>query len=107
MAEVVENLDERPAAALRTLGAPDAHAFVYGVLPEATPRFTAYSLYRWEVALRETVIVGLVGAGGLGRLLAEQLAAFDHAGALVTIGALIVLSAAVDLVSAFARRSLR
>jgi phosphonate transport system permease protein len=107
MAEVVENLDERPALALRTLGAPDAHAFLYAVLPEATPRFAAYALYRWEVALRETVIVGLVGAGGLGRLLAEQLAAFDRAGALTTVIALIVLSAAVDLVSAAARRSLR
>ena len=107
MAEVVENLDQRPAAALRTLGAPGPHAFVYGVVPLAAPRFTAYALYRWEVALRETVIVGLVGAGGLGRLLAQQLAAFDYSAALATVIALIVLSGVVDFVSASVRRSLR
>lgn len=95
------------AAALRTLGASEPHVFVYGVVPGAAGRFAAYALYRWEVALRETVIVGLVGAGGLGRLLAQQLAAFDHAGALATVVALIMLSAAVDLVSQTARRSLR
>jgi phosphonate transport system permease protein len=76
-------------------------------MPQAAGRFAAYALYRWEVALRETVIVGLVGAGGLGRLLAQQLAGFDHAAALVTVAALIVLSALVDLVSQRARRSLR
>lgn len=107
MAEVVENLDPRPGAALRTLGATDPQAFAYGVMPQAAGRFAAYALYRWEVALRETVIVGLVGAGGLGRLLAQQLAGFDHAAALVTVAALIVLSALVDLVSQRARRSLR
>jgi phosphonate transport system permease protein len=107
MAEVVENLDQRPAAALRTLGAPGPHAFLYGAVPLAAPRFTAYALYRWEVALRETVIVGAVGAGGLGRLLAQQLAAFDYAAALGTVIALIVLSGVVDLISASVRHSLR
>lgn len=48
-----------------------------------------------------------MGAGGLGRLLAQQLAGFDYAGALVTVLALVVLSAVVDLISQTARRSLR
>lgn len=77
------------------------------MVPLAAPRFSAYSLYRWEVALRETVVVGLVGAGGLGRLLGERLAAFDHAAVLSMILALIVLSVGVDLISAAFRRSLR
>lgn len=107
MAEVVENVDDRPAAALRALGAREPHVFAYGVLPEVAPRFAAYGLYRWEVALRETVIVGLVGAGGLGRLLAEQLAAFDHAGALTTVLVLVGLAALVDLLSGALRRNMR
>lgn len=107
MAEVVEDLDPGPAAALRRGGAPAAAVAAYATVPQALPRFAAYALYRWEVATRETVVVGLVGAGGLGRLLAEQLAAFDHAGVAGTVIALIGVTVLVDLVSGAGRRALR
>ena len=107
MAEVVENLDPRPGAALREGGAGGVATFAYATLPLSSARFAAYSLYRWEVAVRETVVVGVVGAGGLGRLLEQQRAAFDYPGMLATVLALVVVSVAVDLVSAAARRSLR
>jgi phosphonate transport system permease protein len=107
MAEVVENIDPRPQDALAQLGAPRFSALAYATLPQSVTRFTAYALYRWEVALRETVIVGVVGAGGLGRLLEQQRAAFDYAGMLGTVLALIVLSLVIDWLSAAARRSLR
>lgn len=107
MAEVVENLDPRPGDALRALGARPASRFAYATLPLSVARFAAYSLYRWEVAVRETVVVGVVGAGGLGRLLEQQRAAFNYQGMLATVIALVALSIVVDLVSAAARRSLR
>lgn len=53
------------------------------------------------------MIVGLVGAGGLGRLLGERLAAFDHGAVMTVVLALIGLSVAVDALSAGLRRSLR
>ena len=59
-----------------------------------------------EVAARETVVVGMVGAGGLGRLLTKQITAFNYAGMLTTIGALVVLTIVVDLISTGARRAL-
>jgi phosphonate transport system permease protein len=71
------------------------------------PRFATLSLYRWEVAMRETVIVGLVGAGGLGRLLSQQNAAFDRAGMVTTVAALVALALMVDLTSARMRAALR
>ena len=107
MAEVVENLDPRPADALTGIGAPATTALAYAALPLSMSRFAAYSLYRWEVCARETVVVGVVGAGGLGRLLEQQRAAFDYPAMLTTVLALIAVSVAVDLVSAAARRSLR
>jgi phosphonate transport system permease protein len=55
-------------------------------------------VYRWEVAVRETVIVGLVGAGGLGYLLARQLAGFQWPAVAGTLGMLIALTCLVDLV---------
>lgn len=107
MAEAAENLDDRPLRALRAQGASPLQVFCYGTVPAATPRFVAYSLYRWEVAIRETVVVGVVGAGGLGLLLDQQLATFDYGGAVTTLLALIVLTLLVDLTSAAVRRSLR
>ncbi len=107
MAEVIENQDQRPLEALKAQGTPNSLIFLYGVLPLTLPRFVAYSLYRWEVCMRETVIVGLVGAGGLGRSLTEQLSSFDYRSLLVTLGGFLMLTFLVDWVSATARRSLR
>lgn len=106
-AEVIENADPAPGRILRMLGASRAGAFGYGTVPVVAPRFVALSLYRWEVAMRETVIVGLVGAGGLGRILSQQNAAFDRAGMVTTVLALVVLALAVDLLSARMRADLR
>ncbi|MDF5730091.1 MAG: ABC transporter permease subunit [Rhizonema sp. PD38] len=107
MAEVVENVDERPLRSLKALGASHSQVFFYGVLPLTLPRFLAYVLYRWEDCTRATVIVGLVGAGGLGRLITEQLSSFDYKGLLTTLIVFIILTFAVDLISASVRRTLR
>lgn len=107
MAEVTENLDERPLRSLKALGATRPQVFLYGVLPLTLPRFIAYILYRWEVCIRATVIVGLVGAGGLGRLLTEQLSSFDYKGLLTTLIVFLGLTFLVDLISASVRRTLR
>jgi phosphonate transport system permease protein len=107
MAEVTENLDERPLRSLKALGATRSQVFLYGVLPLTLPRFIAYILYRWEVCIRATVIVGLVGAGGLGRLLMEQLTSFDYKGVLTTLIVFLGLTLLVDLISASVRRAIR
>ena len=107
MAEVIENLDQRPVQALKAQGAAAIPIFLYGILPATLPRFFAYVLYRWEVCIRETVIVGLVGAGGLGRLLTEHLSSFDYPGLLITLSCFVAITFAVDLVSTTMRRSLR
>jgi phosphonate transport system permease protein len=106
-AEVVENVDPRPRAALEQLGATPLTSFAYATVPAAAGQFASYSLYRWEVALRETVVVGVVGAGGLGRLLEQQRAAFDYPAMATTVLALVVLSLVVDALSVAIRRSLR
>ncbi len=106
-AEVLENLSFQPLEALRAQGTPNALVFLYGVMPMTLPRFLAYSLYRWEVCMRETVIVGFVGAGGLGRVLTEQLSSFDYRGVIVTLLVFLLLTFGVDWLSGTVRRSLR
>ena len=107
LAEEVENLDPSPLRALNAQGIAAPLVCLYGVLPLCLARFLAYILYRWEVSLRETVVVGLVGAGGLGRLLTEQLSSFDYSGIVVSLSCFIGLTVAVDLISGMMRRSLR
>ena len=107
MAEVVENMDERPLRALKSLGAKGGQVFAYGVYPATFPRFISYLLYRWEEAIRATVVIGLVGAGGLGRLLTEQLISFNYQGVLTTLIVFVGLTFAVDLISAAARSAYR
>ncbi|WP_035991310.1 PhnE/PtxC family ABC transporter permease [Leptolyngbya sp. KIOST-1] len=107
MAEVNENLDDRPVRALSALGAGPGAVVAYGILPQNLGRFLAYILYRWEVCLRETVIVGLVGAGGLGRLLTEQISSFDYRGVTITLAVFVALTFGVDAVSQQLRGVLR
>ena len=89
------------------LGATAVAALAYATVPAVSSRFVALGLYRWEVAIRETVIVGVVGAAGLGRRLDEQTSSFDYDGIAMTIVALLVVTVIVDFVSAGVRRSLR
>ncbi|MCO6453027.1 MAG: ABC transporter permease subunit [Caldilineales bacterium] len=107
MAEVVENVDERPSRAIRSVGAGASKVFVYGILPPTTPKFLGFTLYRWEEIMRATVVIGLVGAGGLGRLLVEQLSSFDYSGALATLLIFVGLVFLVDMCSHLARRAFR
>jgi phosphonate transport system permease protein len=107
VAEVVENLDERPLSALKSQGAGKAGVFMYGALPPTVPRYVSYLFYRWEEIIRATVIVGLVGAGGLGRSLTEQLSRFDYQAVFAILIIFIVITFIVDLISANTRKILR
>jgi phosphonate transport system permease protein len=107
VAEAAEEVDRRPRELLRASGARPAGAWLYGTLPALAGPVLALSLYRWEVAIRDTVLVGLLGAGGIGVLLSGRIAAFDWAGVLTVLIATILLTWAVDLVSDRARAALR
>lgn len=66
-AEIFESVDLRPARALLGAGSGRLAAFAYGVLPNAASEMISYSVYRWECAIRASVVMGFVGAGGLGQ----------------------------------------
>ena len=106
-AEVVENVDDGPGRVLRAAGAGATGVAMFATVPAVSGRFASLGLYRWEVAIRETVVVGVVGAAGLGRTIAEQSARFDYDGILASIFALIVVTVLVDLVSSGIRRTIR
>ena len=106
-AEVVENLDPAPARALRASGAGNMQVLLYAILPQAIPQFITYLLYRWEVIIRTTVVVGFVSAGGLGREFTLRLSWFHYTDVTLLIIWYLLLVAGVDLLSAFMRRAAR
>ena len=65
--EVVENMDQRSIRSLRSSGASSGQIILYGVFPDVLPQLLTYILYRWEVVIRTTVVVGFIAAEGLGR----------------------------------------
>lgn len=103
-AEALDNAPAAPRLALQLAGAPGGLAFLYGTLPGAAPQLIAYTLYRWEMNIRMAAILGFVGAGGLGQLLYVELSLFHYAQASTVIIAMLILSIAVDQVSARLRR---
>jgi len=64
--EIFESDDTRPTVALLETGSGRLAAFFYGMFPVALPELVSYTVYRWECAVRASVIMGFVGAGGLG-----------------------------------------
>jgi len=106
-AEVVENMDPGPARALRSAGAGNLQMLAYGIIPQAIPQFLTYLLYRWEVVIRTTVVVGFVSAGGLGREFRLSLSFFHYTDVALIIVWYLILVLAVDLLSTVLRRMVR
>lgn len=102
-AEIFESVDQRPAHALMQAGSGRLAAFFYGVLPNAAAEMLSYSVYRWECAIRASVVMGFVGAGGLGQQIDLSLRMFaggEVASILLTFFVLVLLA---DLLSRLLR----
>ena len=105
--EVVENLDPAPARALRAVGASSPKVLLYGVFPQALPMFLTFLMYRWEVVIRTTVVVGFLNAGGLGREFRLRMSWFHYEDVALLLVWYLLLVIAVDILSAQLRRRVR
>lgn len=105
-AEAIENAPAGPGAALRTQGVGDAQVFLYATLPQVLPQLMSYTLYRWENNIRAAAVLGVVGAGGLGQLLAFHMGLFQMGKTATVLIAMLVLVGIVDAVSYGLRRLL-
>ena len=105
--ELVEDADIRPARALRAAGAGNFQMLAYGILPQVLPQFFTYLLYRWEVVIRTTIVVGFVGTGGLGREFRLAMSWFHYTNVALLLIWYLLLVVAVDLTCAWLRRLAR
>jgi phosphonate transport system permease protein len=73
MYEAIEETDAKQIEAIQATGASRAQVLVYGIWPQIAPAFWGVSVFRWDINIRESAVLGLVGAGGLGLLLNASL----------------------------------
>lgn len=100
-AEAIETLDMAAVDAVRSVGAGPVQVFFNAIWPSVLPQFVSSHLYVWEFNIRDSTILGLIGAGGLGLLITESVALFQW-GRLATV--LIVIVALVSAFDALSRR---
>lgn len=103
-AEVIESIDMSVVEALKASGANKVQTIWYGVLPQVIPEFSSYAIYRFEIDVRASTVLGIVGAGGIGLplILAANQRNWEAVGMMLII--IIIVVTMIDYLSAYIRR---
>jgi phosphonate ABC transporter permease subunit PhnE len=105
-AESIESLDRAAVDAVRATGASEAQVFFHGVWPSVLPQFVSHHLYVWEFNIRDSTILGLIGAGGLGLLISEAVSLFQWSRLATLLIVVVGLVMAFDAASRRIRKAL-
>jgi phosphonate transport system permease protein len=106
LSETVDSVDTGPLEAARATGGSHFPAVRVSVLPQVLPNYVAYALYIFEINIRASVVLGLVGAGGIGRVLEAQRSFFRFDRVLALVIVIFVLVFVIEQVSVAFRRRL-
>ncbi|MEE8293847.1 MAG: ABC transporter permease subunit, partial [Kiloniellales bacterium] len=107
LAEDIENMNPGPVEAVRATGASFAKVLVYAVSPQILPRYLGVSIYRVDANLRHSTVVGIVGAGGIGQVLAASFSRYDYDFSLAILLVIISLVFLGEIFSNWIRKRLR
>ena len=105
-AEILESADPHSSDALLRNGASRLAALCYGALPESASELVSYTIYRWECAIRGSVVMGFVGAGGLGQRMDESMKMLAGGEVATMLIIFVLLVACADGISKMLRRRL-
>ncbi|MEO1162980.1 MAG: phosphonate ABC transporter, permease protein PhnE, partial [Chloroflexota bacterium] len=104
--EQIENIDAGPIEALESTGANQLQTIIYAVVPQIIPPYIAFTMYRWDINVRMSTIIGFVGGGGIGLLLQQQINLLRYRDAGVAVLAIAVVVSILDYASASIRERL-
>ncbi len=107
LSENIEEIDAAQVEAIRATGASWLQMLTYGVLPQVLPRLVGLSLYRFDINLRESAVIGIVGAGGIGATLNTSIQRYEYNTASAILLLIIALVMATELVSSAVRKRLQ
>jgi phosphonate transport system permease protein len=101
--EQVESIDAGPMEAIKATGATRLQMIVYAVMPQIVPPYISFTMYRWDINVRMSTIIGFVGGGGIGFLLQQQINLLQYKQAGVAVLAIAIVVSILDYASAFIR----
>ena len=104
VAEAIEDVNKGPVEAMRAVGANRFQVLMFGIVPQVLPVIIGNVIFEWDVNIRRSTIMGLVGAGGLGLSLHRQMASYNYGGIATVIFVILLLIVFGELFSAWARR---
>ena len=102
-AEAIENVELGPADAIRATGANNFQVLIFAILPQVLPQVLGIILFEWEINIRRSAILGLVGAGGLGLVFFRQMNTFNHHGVTTVIIAILGIIMIGEVISHYTR----
>ena len=105
-AEAIEEIDTGQVEALKSTGAHGLQVLAFGVVPQVTPSLVGLTLYRWDINIRNSIVLGLVGAGGIGFELLTSMRLFQYPQVLTILIFVFIIVTIVERSSAYIRERL-
>lgn len=102
-AEAIENVELGPVDAIRATGANNFQVLLFAILPQVLPQVLGIIFFEWEINIRRSAILGLVGAGGLGLVFFRQMNTFNHHGVTTVIIAILGIIMIGEVISHYTR----
>jgi phosphonate transport system permease protein len=101
--EQVESILPGPLEAVQATGANRLQTIIYAVVPQIVPPYISFTMYRWDINVRMSTIIGFAGGGGIGFLLQQNINLLDYRAASVQMLAIAVVVASMDYLSSVIR----
>ena len=98
--EAIESIEPGQIEAIQATGANWVQTIMFAVIPQIIPPFVSFTIYRWDINVRMSTIIGLVGGGGIGYLLIQWIHLLDYRAAGIAVWFIAVTVAILDYVSA-------
>ena len=104
--EQVESIDDGPLEAVQATGANKLQTIIYAVIPQIIPPYISFTMYRWDINVRMSTIIGFVGGGGIGFLLQQNINLLSYRAASVQMLAIAIVVASMDYISSKIREQI-
>ena len=104
--ESIETIDPKPVEGVRAVGATRVQEILFGILPQVAPLWSSLALYRFESNVRSATVLGIVGAGGIGQSLLEEMRGFHYEETAAIVIVIIITVFSIDAASSAIRKRL-
>jgi phosphonate transport system permease protein len=101
--EQVESISTGPIEAVKATGATRLQTIVYAVIPQIVPPYISFTMYRWDINVRMSTIIGFAGGGGIGLLLQQNINLLNYRAASAQMIAITIVVAMMDYLSSYLR----